>query len=51
MGDLKDKFTMQYMGDRQLLKIVGTHGHINQRNDESIRDFYACFNKELEVID
>lgn len=33
------------------MKSVGTLEHINQRNDESLGDFYNRFNKELAEID
>lgn len=39
------------MGGMQLLKSMGTLDHINQRNYESLGDFYTMFNKELLGID
>lgn len=37
------------MGERHIIKSVGTLDHIKQRNDASLR-FYMHFNKELVVI-
>lgn len=45
--ELKDNFIVQYLGKRQLLKYFGTVDHIKQMSDESLRDFYMCFTKEL----
>lgn len=50
-GDLKDKFIVQSMEERQLLESVGTLDHIKKRNDESLGNFYTMFNKELPGID
>lgn len=39
------------MGEKKLLKGVGTLDHIKQKNDESLGDFDTKFNKELTGID
>lgn len=46
-----DKFIVQFMGGRQLLKSGNTLDHIKQNVFESLRDFFTCFNKELTGID
>lgn len=48
---MKDKFIIQYIGGRQLLKRVRTLDRMKQMNDASLIDFYTRFNMELSRID
>lgn len=50
MGDLKNKFILQYMGIRQLLKSIDALDNIGQMSDESLGYLYTRLNKELTSI-
>lgn len=49
--DLKTKFIMQYVGERQFLKDVGYLNDVYQRQTESLANYYNHFNRNLTKID